>query len=51
MLVYDVTKKDTFDHLPSWAKDVAEYTEGKTPVVIVANKIDCESEWEVSRGN
>ena len=35
MLVYDVTRKETFKNLPNWATDVANYTDGTTPLVIV----------------
>ena len=44
-LVYDVTRRDTFDYLPQWQKEVEIYSPsgGKDVVkVLVGNKIDCD---------
>ena len=44
-LVYDVTRRDTFEFLPQWLKEVDIYSPngGKDVVkVLVGNKIDCE---------
>ena len=44
-LVYDVTRRDTFEYLPHWLKEVDIYSPngGKDVVkVLVGNKIDCE---------
>jgi Ras-related protein Rab-18 len=51
-LVYDVTRRETFDYLPQWLKEVDVYSPngGKDVVkVLVGNKIDCTDERVVSR--
>ena len=39
ILLFDVTRKDTYQHLADWYKELREYCEN-IPVVLVANKID-----------
>jgi len=39
ILMFDVTRKITYQHLTDWYKELREYCEG-IPVVLVANKID-----------
>jgi Ras-related protein Rab-18 len=51
-LVYDVTRRDTFEYLPQWLKEVDIYSPngGKDVVkVLVGNKIDCVDDRVVSR--
>ncbi len=48
LLVYDVTRKNTFDNLKNWAGEIR----GETPsirLILVGNKIDLEDKKQVSR--
>ena len=40
LLVYDVTEKETFEHIPMWMAEVRLHTHKMMPVVLVANKCD-----------
>ncbi len=39
LIIYDVTNKESFDHLDKWFSDLDAQC-GKLPVILVANKID-----------
>jgi Rab-like protein 2 len=39
ILVFDVTRKQTYQHLTDWYKELTEFCEN-IPVIVVANKID-----------
>uniref|UniRef100_A0A6B2LK82 Uncharacterized protein n=1 Tax=Arcella intermedia TaxID=1963864 RepID=A0A6B2LK82_9EUKA len=43
LLVYDVTKEISFDHLEKW-KDLCQQQETRFPLVVVGNKIDLQKE-------
>jgi len=45
LLVYDITKADTFEHIASWYREiqVVNQTE-KLPILIIGNKADMENE-------
>jgi small GTP-binding protein len=58
LLVYDVTKEISFDHLENW-KDLCQQQEARFPLVVVGNKIDLQKEckfqekvekWCISNG-
>ncbi|WFD32078.1 hypothetical protein MSPP1_003120 [Malassezia sp. CBS 17886] len=40
LLVYDVTERDTFEHLPSWLYDVREQCEEGATIALVGNMSD-----------
>mmetsp|Transcript_23846 Transcript_23846/g.42252 ORF Transcript_23846/g.42252 Transcript_23846/m.42252 type:complete len:209 (-) Transcript_23846:139-765(-) len=40
VLVYDITNKDSFQHVHRWIKDVQSYGEEGVEMVIVGNKVD-----------
>jgi len=46
VLVYDVTRRQTFENVGTWLKDMREHSgrERKVPVVLLANKIDLREE-------
>eukprot|EP00164_Ancoracysta_twista_P000040 GFYU01000055.1.p1 GENE.GFYU01000055.1~~GFYU01000055.1.p1 ORF type:complete len:204 (-),score=45.49 GFYU01000055.1:376-987(-) len=49
ILVYDVTRRETFEALPQWLKEVDLYSTNKDAVrLLVANKVDCEEERVVT---
>lgn len=47
ILVFDVTRKVTYQHLSDWYKELREHCEN-VPCVLVANKIDVD--YNVSSG-
>jgi small GTP-binding protein len=47
ILVYDVTRLDTFEHITQWLHDARQLTEQDTVMVLVGNKIDLEGKREV----
>ncbi|KAI7903277.1 ras-related protein RGP2 [Cokeromyces recurvatus] len=40
LLVYDITRKSSFDHVHQWLKELREHTEDTIPLVLIGNKID-----------
>jgi Ras-related protein Rab-2A len=49
LLVYDITRKETFDHLQSWLEDCRKYASQNITIILVGNKADLESKRMVSR--
>ncbi|XP_045706262.1 ras-related protein Rab-12 [Phyllostomus hastatus] len=49
ILVYDITKKETFDDLPKWMKMIDKYASEDAELLLVGNKLDCETDREISR--
>lgn len=46
--VFDMTKEETLKEIPGWIDTLFDVT-GKVPVILLANKADLESEWEVGK--
>ncbi len=41
VIVYDVTRRDSFENIPQWVEEILRHNQGKpVPLLIVANKID-----------
>lgn len=49
LLVFDITKRSTFENLERWAKDVLAAAAPGVVLVVVANKVDLHEQREVSR--
>jgi GTPase SAR1 family protein len=49
MLVYDITNRKSFENLDVWLKDIREYGELGTPIILVGAKTDLEEERSVSK--
>ncbi len=47
IIVYDVTRKETFENIENWLKEVQEFT-GPIPMIICGNKIDLANQRQVS---
>lgn len=47
LLVYDITRKETFLHLKSWLDDVKETASKEICVILIGNKQDLESQYEM----
>ena len=48
MLVYDITRRQTFDNLAKWLEDMRQSAYSKMVIVLVGNKTDLAHEREVS---
>eukprot|EP00013_Stygamoeba_regulata_P027521 CAMPEP_0177652016 /NCGR_PEP_ID=MMETSP0447-20121125/12876_1 /TAXON_ID=0 /ORGANISM="Stygamoeba regulata, Strain BSH-02190019" /LENGTH=213 /DNA_ID=CAMNT_0019155175 /DNA_START=49 /DNA_END=690 /DNA_ORIENTATION=- len=48
LLVYDITRRPTFNHLTSWLTDARNLTSPNTVIMLVGNKKDLESQRDVS---
>ncbi|CAD2216335.1 Rab family, other [Angomonas deanei] len=49
LLVYDVTRRETFEHLQSWLEDARANANTAIVVMLIGNKCDLENNREVSR--
>ncbi|XP_043922461.1 ras-related protein Rab-12 [Protopterus annectens] len=49
ILVYDLTKRETFEDLPKWMKMIDKYASEDAELLLVGNKLDCEADREVTR--
>ena len=48
MMVFDVTRRITFEHLSGWLKELNKNIEWNIPIIMAANKTDSE-EWEINQ--
>ena len=48
LLVYDITKKNTFESVERWLTELKDYADSKIVVMLVGNKCDLRDEREVS---
>jgi len=48
ILVYDITRRETFEHLTGWLEDIREDGHPEVPLILIGNKCDLESERAVS---
>jgi len=49
LLVYDITRRDTFDHLTEWLEDCKKYSNPNIVIMLIGNKCDLEEKRAVSR--
>ncbi|CEG74010.1 Putative Ras-like protein Rab-2A [Rhizopus microsporus] len=49
LLVYDITRRETFEHLSVWLEDVRQHANPNTVIMLIGNKSDLESKRQVSR--
>lgn len=49
LLVYDITRRETFDHLSSWLEDARQHASTNMVIMLIGNKSDLESRREVRR--
>ncbi|KAI3898040.1 hypothetical protein MKW92_011553 [Papaver armeniacum] len=40
LLVYDITRRETFNHLASWLEDVRQHTDANMTIMLIGNKCD-----------
>ncbi|KAD7478470.1 hypothetical protein E3N88_01606 [Mikania micrantha] len=48
MLVYDITKRQTFDHIPRWLEELRNHADKNIVIILVGNKSDLEDQRVVS---
>ncbi|KAL1124344.1 hypothetical protein AAG570_000973 [Ranatra chinensis] len=48
LLVYDITRRETFDHVSVWLEEARQFANPKTVVMLIGNKADLESRREVT---
>ena len=49
VLMYDITKKNTFETVSNWCKQIWKYKKKDFPVILLGNKCDLENERQVQR--
>lgn len=49
LIVYDITKKETFENVESWIADLRNSADKKVHIILVGNKNDLEDERQVSK--
>ncbi|KAJ2722616.1 Ras- protein Rab-2A [Coemansia sp. Benny D115] len=49
LLVYDITRRDTFEHVAIWLEDVRKHSNTETTIILIGNKCDLEAKRSVSR--
>jgi len=48
LLVYDITRRDTFEHLTSWLEDARQHSSSNMVIMLIGNKSDLESSRAVT---
>lgn len=48
LMVYDITRRSTYNHLSSWLTDTKNLTNPSTVIFLIGNKSDLESTREVT---
>jgi len=49
LLVYDITRRETFDHMKRWLEEARQNTAASTKIILVGNKSDLEARRQVQR--
>ena len=49
IIIYDITKRETFDRIKNWMQEVEKYAGPNVIKLIVGNKSDLESERKVTK--
>ncbi len=48
IMVYDVTKRESFQNLESWLTDIKQYADANVGIILVGNKIDLVDQRQVA---
>mmetsp|Transcript_460 Transcript_460/g.441 ORF Transcript_460/g.441 Transcript_460/m.441 type:complete len:190 (-) Transcript_460:8-577(-) len=48
LLVYDITRRDTFNHISDWLNDVRRIGNSELVIILIGNKCDMETKRQVS---
>ncbi|KER26553.1 hypothetical protein T265_06197 [Opisthorchis viverrini] len=49
LLVYDITRRETFTHLTSWLEDARQHSSSNMVIMLIGNKSDLESRRDVQK--
>jgi len=49
LLVYDITRRETFNHLTTWLEDARQHANSNMTIMLIGNKSDLESRRAVSK--
>jgi len=49
LLVYDITRRDTFSHLTTWLEDARQHSSSNMVIMLIGNKSDLEARREVKK--
>jgi len=49
LLVYDITRRDTFNHLTTWLDDARQHSNSNMVIMLIGNKTDQESKRAVTK--
>merc|ERR1712117_595469 len=49
LLVYDITRRDTFNHLTTWLEDARQHSNSNMVIMLTGNKSDLEARRDVKR--
>lgn len=49
LLVYDITRRETFNHLLNWLEDARQHSSSNMVIMLIGNKCDLEARREVRR--
>ena len=49
LLVYDITRRETFNHLTTWLDDARNHSHSNMTIMLIGNKSDMESQRQVTR--
>lgn len=49
LLVYDITRRETFNHLTTWLEDARQHSNSNMVIMLIGNKTDLDSRREVRR--
>lgn len=47
LLVYDITRRDTFNHLTTWLEDAKQHSNSNMVIMLIGNKSDLEARRDV----
>ena len=47
MLVYDITKRQSFDHIPRWLEELRNHADKNIVIILIGNKSDLENQRAV----
>jgi len=48
LLVYDITRRETFEHISSWLEDCLKYSSPNIVIMLIGNKCDLEANRQVT---
>lgn len=49
LLVYDITRRETFNHLTTWLEDARQHSNSNMVIMLIGNKSDLDARREVKR--